>query len=312
MRRSVAAIASAAIVFAGAAGCLTAGAGAAAPPAPLALPPDLQRLEQAMLALQVTSERFTASISVTGSGTPGGPFGNFTPTARAALVAQIITLAGEQSFAPPLASVQANVLGIKLNERLIGTTLYLEEPFISSFDGGRPWVVEPNQKLEGTGGTENELGAPAGGASARTFAREAETLARARAVSELGPRTVDGQATTAFAFTVDLTAYSDSAKQRDELAKLVKPLGRLELFLAEDGLPVRSVLSLAVREKHPVHHAELVVQADILAINIPVVVVPPPANQTITQSRLERLEAAQLRRLLRRLRGHVEGPRFTG
>jgi len=70
------------------------------------------------------------------------------------------------------------------------------------------------------------------------------------------------------------------------------------------------VLNLAIREAHPTHHAHVIAQSDIPAIDVPVVVTPPPPAETITEAQLERLEAAQLRRVLARLRR--SGPRFTG
>ena len=315
MRRSAAVTAVAAIVLGG----ITAGASdAAAAPvnAPLAAapapapPPDLQRLEQAMLQLDPTSERFTATISVSATGAPGGPFGSFSRVlARAASTLAVITVVGEAAFSPPMANISVDVLGLKVNERLIGTTLYIEEPFISRLDGGRPWVVKTNQHLEEATGTEG-VGVSPGGTSNQPFASLVKELSKASNVRELGARTVDGLATTAFSATVDLGAYASTPAKRKALEKLVRPQVGIEVFIAENGLPVRTVLNLAIRESHPTHHAHLIAQSDIPAIDVPVVVTPPPPAKTITEAQLERLEAAQLRRLFAHV--HRNGPRFTG
>ncbi len=281
------------------------------PPAPApapAPPPDLQRLEQAMLQLNPTSQRFSATISVSATGAPGGPFGSFSRVlAKAASSLALITIVGEEAFSPPMANISVDVLGFKVNERLIGTTLYVEEPFISRLDGGRPWVVKTGQNLKEAVGTE---GVGGGGSSTQPFAGLVKELGKASDVRELGPRTVDGQPTTAFSATVDLGAYESSPSKRKALEKLVRPQVGLEVFIAENGLPVRTVLSLAIRESHPNHHGHLIEQADIPAIDVPVVVTPPPADKTITEAQLERLEEAQLKRLIAHLRR--ARPRFTG
>ena len=321
MRRRAVVLVSAVLVLApvlaaGSAQAAPAASAPAAPPVAAPLPPDLLRLEQAMLALRLTSERFSASVSVSGSGAPSGPLGVFSRVlASAASSLAFITVTGEVGFAPPMASFQINFLGIKLGARLIGTTLYTEEPFIASLDGGRPWVERDNQHLEQASGVElGTLGGRPGSGATQAFGALVEELGRARSIRELGTQTVDGQATTGFDATVDLNAVQGTTPaQRRAVARLLKPLAHLEVFIADDGLPVRVLLRLAIREKHPTHHAEVITQEDVLAVNVPVVVTPPPAQETITEAQLQRLEAAQLQRLKRRLRRRSEGPRsLTG
>jgi hypothetical protein len=267
--------------------------------APAPVPADLQRLEQAMLAIPLTSERFTASVSVSAaSGPPAGPLGGFARVrsgARTAASQSFITFSGEQSFSPRLASFRASFLGLTFEGRLIGTTTYLQEPFIASIDGGRPWVEEPNKGLESTVGVElGTLGGKPGTPATEAFGGLLEALHRASVIRELGPSTVDAQATTGFVATVDPTAVgSKGTAQTRALRKLVQRRAKLELFIAENGVPVRAILRLALREKHPRYHAELITQVDTLAINMPIAaVVAPPANKTITQVQLRRLEAS--------------------
>lgn len=324
LRRAVVVACSALVLVPALAGARAGAAPAASAPPPaqppaVAPPPDLLRLEQAMLALPLTSERFSGSVSIAATGVPSGPLGPFAGLsrvlARAAASTAIITISGEESFSPLQASFRISLGPLKLEGRLIGTTLYVEEPFISSFDGHRPWVVEPNQHVEQAVGVElGTLGGKPGSPATEAFGGLVEELGHASSIRELGAQTVDGQATSGFDAIVDPTAVGvHSQEQTRALRKLVKPQAHIEVFIAEDGVPVRTVLRLAIREAHPVHHAELITQEDTLAINVPVTVVAPPADQTITKAQLEHDEAAQFAQLLRSLRRRGEGPRsLTG
>lgn len=280
-----------------AAGTPTPTAGTPTPPPTVVVPPDLQALEQKMLALQLNSERFSVTLSVATSPVVKGPIGGFKHIfGHASAVAEVLlSVSGEVSLVPQAASMHLSFLGLKSNVRLIGTTLYVEEPFIKRLDGGRPWVEERNKSLHGA---LEEGPAPPGGVGRRTpgFGRLVETVNAARSIQEIGAATIDGQATTAFKVSVDLTRLPRlTAHQRHALAKVLKPLATFELFIAEDGLPVRTREILHARH----HKGELITQSDALAINIPVIVQPPPAAQTISEARLKRLLAHRVRHRVR-------------
>ena len=286
------------------AGTLSSAARASVPAEPIVVPPDLQALEQKMLALQVNSERFSASLSIAEPPHVRGPIGGFEHIfgrASAAIATKalqtfaLLTMVGEASIVPQAASIEAAFLGLPVKLRLIGTTLYTEEPFIAKLDGGRPWVVEQGKTLEQAA----DVGGPAGSAGPGSgFKSLVETISRARSVQEVGPATVDGQATRRFSVTI---AYGRIAghktptrEQTRLLRKLLDPLARVELFVAEDGLPVRTRLVFGLRHGG----GELITQADVLALNVPVVVEAPPAAETIGAAELERL-------LARRSKSHV-------
>jgi hypothetical protein len=282
----------------------------AAPPAPV--PADLQRLEHAMLTLPLTGVHFTASIGVSasGSGTLAGPLGSFGGLARVrahgAASESIISFTGEESFSPLAAQIQGSFLGLKIEVRLIGTTLYTYEPFIAEEDGGRPWVEKPGQRLEHALGVElGSLGASAGSAATQAFGGVVQELTRAISVRELGPRTIDGQATTGFDAIVDPTTIGEPSKRQVRtLRKTFARRADLEVFIAEDGLPVRVLERVPVHERRHRHHVELLVQEDNATLAAPVAVTPPPPRQTITAVALAHLEAEQLAKLLARLRRH--------
>jgi hypothetical protein len=267
-----------------------------ATPAPPVVPPDLLALEQKMLALEVTSERFSGSINVDAAGErPKGPLGGFARVvARAAGVPfPLLSFSGEVSLVAPLATFQASLFGLlKVEGRLVGTTLYTNEPFIARLDGGRPWVEEANQKLEhALGLAPTNLGAKTG-SGARAFSQIAQVIAHARAIRELGTETVDGVPTTVFSLTVDVAQLEgQSGPQRRASKKLGQPLADYDLYLTAAGLPVRVKVTLDFHKEH----ARLITQSDVLAINFPFSVQAPSASQTISMRALERVLAVVYR-----------------
>ncbi len=287
-------------------------ASAAAPPAavaPVAVPPDLQALEQKMLALKPTSERFSATVDVAEKPTVKGPVGGFKHIFghASAIATPLLTLAGEVSFGTPQeASIDGTFLGIPISLRLIGTTLYAREPFIAKLDGGRPWVEERNKSLAEALGSQPAGPGGSGGAPGAGFKSLTALIGRARSIVELGPATIDGQAATGFRLSIPLAALLKRGHSRQDRLrariqhKLFAPLVRVELFLTETGLPVRTSLILYVRHGK----GELIEQSDITAIDVPVLVQAPPAAETITAAELERAVRRHARRVAARRRKH--------
>jgi hypothetical protein len=272
-----------------------------APPNP-ALPPDLVALEHKGLQLQVTSESVGASVTVNApNAAPSGPFGGFNPSARAAAAFALLTLRGAIAFEPRAGSLELSILGIKVNERFIGTTVWAESPFIAKLDGGRPWVEEKDVPAQPLAGLEiGALGGSSGSGASQAFGGEIEEFNGARKIVEVGARRIDGQNVTVF--RGELETAKLTAKDHDALGierKLLKPLLPMELMFNETGTPVRTVFKLGIRHAHG---AALIGQSDVLALNPPVSVQPPPADQVITETELKRIERSQLERLRRKLR----------
>jgi len=171
--------------------------------------------------------------------------------------------------------------------RLIGTTLYLEDPSLKRLDGGRPWVEKRGETLHGALG--DQLGGGFQTDPSSGFGGLVKIVQGARAIRELGPATVDGQPTTGFRLSVDLLAREKklSARRRRALRKAVHPLATVELFIAENGLPVRSRITVRLRHAQ----GEVILQLDIPVIEIPVSVQPPPPAETISEAKLDRLLA---------------------
>jgi hypothetical protein len=283
-----------------------------APTPPVTVPSDLQALEQKMLALQLTSERFSVTFSVAETPKVKGPLGGFDHIfgRASSLAVPLITAVGEANFAPPEASFTVSFLGITTSVRMIGSTLYTHEPYVARLDGGRPWVEERNKSLAQALGSQPS--AP-GGSSAEPgdgFKGLVALIAQARSIAELGPATVDGQVVNRFRLSVPIAALQKPGHSRKDRArarlrrKLFDPLLRIELFVAEDGLPVRTNMVVGFRHDK----GELIAQSDVTAVNVPVLVQAPPAAETIAAARLHRL----LRRRARRLaaKRHAVGRRI--
>ena len=186
--------------------------------------------------------------------------------------------------------------------RTIGKTAYTYTPSAASFDGGRPWVrsrheppPKPGSKAAQAAAVLDAL-APAlarsSDGSAEPFATLIDYLGGAVSVSEGGSVTVDGQQTTEFTASlsiVKLLAGKVSSKQlakieRESLKKPSEAIIELEVFIAPDGLPVRTIGASARRTEG------LGIQEDILALEVPFAIHAPPARETIGQARLLRIE----------------------
>jgi hypothetical protein len=263
-------------------------------------PADLQALEPRMLALKPNTARFSLSVTAVAKPRVTGPIGGLNHIfGKASAVREtLLEASGELSVNPPEASAKASFLGLSLNMRLVGTTMYVEEPFIKGIDGGRPWVEKRGATLHDAIG--EDLGGGIESDPASGFGGLVRLIGVARGIRELGPATIYGQATQGFRLSIDLLhAGKLSRRERRVLRKVIRPLAAVELFIAQDGLPVRS--RVTVRLRHGL--GELIGQADIPAIEIPVMVQPPPVAETISEASLNRLLA---RRRAHRHRLHAQ------
>jgi hypothetical protein len=247
-------------------------------------PPELQALEQRMSELTVNSQRISGSIAFSGK----------LPRKDAALRSLQVSFAGEQSVAPASVTVTTTIAGKALTVKQIGDVLYLDEPSLARHDGGRPWVKLDTAERGKLFGANPGLGQGTGinGASttgsAQAFKSDAELLEKTPAIRALGASTVNGQAVSGFAGTLEPKRAAASQLPRKLLAELrrkhVKLTASYQMFISAEGVPVETKLVIGLGK------LKLDVTADVLAINFPVATVAPPAAaETISATELERL-----------------------
>jgi len=274
-------------------------------------PPDLQALEQKMEQLQVNSERFSLVIDL-GNTSLFGKSGPSFPLFGGA--------SGELSISPQEASFTTGFLGITAPERLIGGTLYTRQPDIAREDGGRPWVSSEHQKLPRAIGVDPlDVGGANGTGGA--FTGLVELVSSGQSFLEVGPTIVEGQPVTEF--TASIEAAKLPSGRSAEIAKKLEKLGKTQvevaLFIAPDGLPVRTSLaitadprtfntSLAIASGPRTFGTGLAIVSgpqtfdttfDILAINFPVSVQAPSASETISKAQLRKLQRQHTKGIIR-------------
>lgn len=266
------------------------------------LPPDLVSLEQKMAQLKVSSERFSAQSEVIEAKHGAAPKHTV-----------LIRVTGEASESPMagFATISA-FFGVHERIRIIGHTVYEYRPKLARIDGGRPWV----RSEQPSSSSEKTLGLGTGllrehprSAGDGPFASLADDLNEAQSVVELGSLTVDAQQVTQFNATFDpepllkhlarpgpsLSEIFNEKKEPAPAPPTVKPTLTLELFIAANGLPVRTRIALEAEG------SGLVSGIDLPAINIPVHVLAPPARLTIAERQVKRLERERQARYRREL-----------
>jgi hypothetical protein len=262
---------------------------AAAAPTPVPRPPELAPLLQKTSELELSSERFSGEVTITAKKLP---------RKLKALGGLKQKIAGELSTSPQAASITETTLGKTLSAKVVGNTIYIHDPSIAKLDGGRPWVAESLSSSGGSFGSNPSLGGSGGSSgsgSTDKFKTETALLTASKDVRSLGASTVDGQAVTGFAGTADPKEIEQSAlpaKLRAEIVKShIKPAATFEVFLAANGLPVRSHVVLALGA------VKLNRTEDVLAIDFPVAAIaPPPAAETISGAQLKKFILAKLKK----------------
>jgi hypothetical protein len=236
------------------------------------LPPELPPLIAKMKTLSISTERFKASVTL---------HGHKLPKSLSGLRALTISISGEASLAsPPSGIATATALGHSTQVRIVDGSVYVDEPAVAAKDGGRPWIKSTPSKAP------SPTGASPGVANGATdsFAGVAKLIEAARTVKALGPATVDGQPVSRFLFTVDPAKVEGtlSSKARAKLRQLhVTPTAKVEVDIAASGLPVHTAGVIAFAKKLGIGFT-----ADVLGVDFPLTVTPPPAQETITEAEL--------------------------
>lgn len=245
----------------------------AAAEASASVPPELQALIAKMKLLQVSSERFSASVTL---------HAHKVPKDLEALRALKVNLSGEANLASPQSGiVTTTVLGKPLTFRVIGKTVYTDEPALGRKDGGRPWVKETRKVQPSV--TDDSPGVAGSGTA--PYAAQATLIEGAKAIKALGPATVDGQPVSRFLLTVDpakIPGTNLGGKLRAKLRRdHIVPKAQIEYDLTSEGLPIHTAGAIALGKKIRVDFT-----ADVSAIDFPLTVAAPPAGETITTAEL--------------------------
>jgi hypothetical protein len=265
-------------------------------PAHPPLPPSLVGLEQKAEELKVTSLRFAAQSSVT------LPRGDHQALRLLKTLGADSQISGEETFSPAAGNVTLSLFGHPFTFRVVGTATYVYIRALGRVDHGRPWiklgrdglaelVTEENGKPIKTSKTPAPtIGAPS--LAEPPFTGLRKTLAGAEEVRETGTATLYGQPVTDF-----LAILEPEQIKRESLASTSRllpprplPTVTMEVSLAQNGLPVRTVITT--------HDKGTTVAAtvDIPAINFPLVIQAPPAAQTVNVAQLRKLERRARRR----------------
>jgi hypothetical protein len=262
-------------------------------PAHAPLPASLVALEQKMEELKVTSMRFSARSSIT------------VPHAAGKLLHVLKLLgnsgiSGEEMISPPSGNFTLSLFGHPFKVRVVDGATYL---YLSGLDRHHRrhhlWIkLGPGGLLEvftvnGKHVKTPKAAPPKEPALAEpSFVGLRKMLAGAQEVRELAAGTLDGQPVTNF-----LAVLEPAQIEHEALASISRlrpppqpPVVTLETSLAQDGLPLRTVIT--ERSAKTVLSTTL----SIPAINFPVVVQAPPPSQTITVARLRKLERRSRRR----------------
>jgi hypothetical protein len=274
---------------------------ASTPPA-APLPADLVSLEQRMAALHFNTLRQTLQVELESR---AGLLGPGTPP-----LVLLMAGTGEVSLSPEEGSFTLGFLGQTTEIRELGGHTYTYDPSVARIDGGRSWV-----RAKATAPASSLAVGPAGlaegiGASHGYFSGVLELLAAASAIQETGPAIVDDRPVTEFTAAIDprklagwsrLLGSGAGALLGEPGSRGPAPSARLELFLSPAGLPVRIRFALETSQ------GTASLTSDTLALEVPVTVTAPPANEVIDQARLRAIEKrrrarerARFKRVLRR------------
>lgn len=273
------------------------------------LPPALVALEQKMTMLRINTERGTIVESLSGVSLADarsllevadakqprqkGKAGASSDAAiqlplSPPLGIPMLTADFEVSDSPRLLLMRAEVLGaLSLQVRVIGEQEYERSSLLDLlFGSSKPWIyISPAERSKEQREHGGEAESPATEAHSG-FSKLIARIARARSVVEVGPAAVDGQQTTEFRASFEIKRHASASilgsSKASRRKRLVRARETLDLFLAPDGLPVRT------RERVQVGEARLDVTEDVLATEIPVTVTAPPGSETISQAELQK------------------------
>lgn len=256
------------------------------------------RLEQRMMSLHVNTVRGTVTESLKGVNLKDGGASGLLEAVEGGRSESKQAVASSAAMVPPIseplnlpfftadfeASASPKMLAIRgvlfgslpFQLRVIGEDDYVKDPFLGLISNAKkPWVstTVAERTKERTSG-EASVTSPAIGGSSE-HAKLIALLAKAQSVVEVGPASVDGQQTTEFKAHLIVKSHNATSHRIHE---------SMYLYLAANGLLVRT------RVVAQIGRQSADATTDILATEIPVIVMPPAASETISQAELSKQE----------------------
>ncbi len=279
------------------------------PPAPTPSfpPPTLQALEQKMAQISFNTARISDRQVLGEVGPPVGTveLGSGVDQCKSL----VITATGTIRRSPSESFITSTFAGYQSRRIGIGDVTYTYRRSVARYDGGRPWVrshttASKSEQTPADGAPPSALtvlGASLGSTApnrkghrlAEPFTGLVEDLEGALAIQEVGPATVDRQQTveyTASLSVAKLLAGRLTPKQHQLARKLEALPVTLDLFIAPNGMPVRTIVVVGGGEEG------IGEEEDFRAVGIPVSIHAPPARETIGQSRLQKLQRQRIKK----------------
>jgi len=206
-----------------------------------------------------------------------------TGTVTAPSMTTPMTLSAEEQYSPSLEmSMTLQVEGQTMSEVLIGDSIYVDYPALSSELGGKQWAEIDLSKTNGSLGSLSSLIASAKNENPTT---QISALVASGDVTKVGTATVDGQQTTHYAGTMTSAQMLDSTAQNSHLT--AAQLSNLKSLLQTGGVTSETVdlwvssSGLPVEMRYSSKSATGTINGDMFMSDwgAPVTVGAPPASE---------------------------------
>jgi hypothetical protein len=188
-------------------------------------------------------------------------------------------MSGSIGLGTPLrADLMVQVAGQSVEERIIGTTIYIKIPALAK-KLGKPWA-SVNMAAIGKAAGLN-LAQLLQQVQQANPGQNLDMLSKSAHITLVGPATIDGASTTHYAGTVDLAAALSrfSPQLQVQIKTLTAKLGiksvHIDLWLTPSHLPKR------ITQTYTSTLGPESIQVDYTSFNQPITVQAPPANQTV-------------------------------
>lgn len=197
-----------------------------------------------------------------------------------------MTFNGDEQYSPSLEmSLKMQTEGQNISEILLGDTIYMDYPALSSeLGGGKQW---DELDLSEAGGSLGALSSIMDSARNENPTTQISALLASKQISKVGTETVQGQQTTHYSGTLNANDFLNDSAQTSQLSssqiaslKSLLQSGKVsseqvDLWVASNGLPVQ--VKVAVQSSAA---GTMDMTLDMSDWGAPVQVSAPPADET--------------------------------